>query len=347
MVLNLCSFIDKNEFEPFIASLIGSGELMKQAKEAGIPSRHLEFSNPVSLSGIIRLIRLIREWKIDIVQIHGLRADSIARWAVKLGGAKAVISTIHSIDPWRKWQHILVDKITAPFVDHYVAVCNAAAKVSIEREGLRSDNVTVVYIGVPDLIIPREQSDNIKEKLSITKNSPVVGILANLRDMKGHRYVIEALPELRHEFPDIVFLFAGRDDSNGEIREYAEKLGVSDSIRFLGFWKNPAELFAVMDMFLLPSDWEGLPVSIIEAMNAGVPVIASRVGGIPELIWDGEDGILIRPKSPEDIKKSITLLVRDWALRATIIKNADAKAQSTFHVKTMVNRMELIFKELL
>lgn len=348
MVLNLASTLPRDEFEVHVGALIGSGALMHKAAEAGHHTLHFHFRNPADPAGILRLVRYCRKNSIDIVQTHGLRADAVARWAARIGGVRAVISTIHSIDPWRRAPHVLLDRLTAPFVSQYVAVCDAARQAAVQRERINEASCEIVPIGVPPRHIPREDREQIRDELGLSSNDyPVVGVLANLREMKGHRHVITALAEILEKNPDAKFLFAGRDDSNGAIKAQAENAGVAQAIRFLGFVEQPVKLFAAMDIFLLPSDWEGFPVSILEAMQAGIPVIATAVGGIPEMIRHGQEGLLIPPENPAEIAAAVNLLAHNFALRATLVKAADARYQSNYTLQAMGNKMIHVYHNVL
>lgn len=344
MVLNLAHALPAEEFEVHVGALIGSGALIDAARQMGLPAVHFDFASPASLSGIKRLIRYCREHRIQIVQTHGLRADGIARWAARLGGAKVIVSTIHSVDPWRRAPHVLLDRATAPFVTQYVAVCSAARQAAESRGEVRPGRCQVVPIGVPPREIPRHRRDEIRARLGVPEDAyPVVGVLANLREMKGHRHIIAALPDILKKNPQAVFLFAGRDDSHGAIAEAARQAGVDHAIRFLGFVEDTPALFAAMDLLLLPSDWEGFPVSILEAMQAGVPVIATAVGGIPEMIRNGQDGLLIPPGNVASLADAVNLLARDFALRAAVVRSADARYQSEFTLKAMAQKMANLY----
>jgi len=346
--MNLASALPAEEFCVHIGAFVGSGALINHAKKLGLPTEHFHFKNVADPAGILRLIRYCRTNKIDLVQTHGLRADAIARWAARFGGAKVIVSTIHSIDPWRRAPHVAMDRLTSPFVSHYVAVCEAAKQSAVTREKINPKACTVVPIGVPSQDIPRHKRDELRAKYGLVEDEfPVVGILANLRDMKGHRHVIAALPSILKKYPGTRFLFAGRDDSNSAICQLARNAGVEHAIKFLGFVEHPLELFAVMDIFLLPSDWEGFPVSILEAMQAGVPIIATAVGGIPEMIRTGEDGILIPPQDPGQIAEAVNLLARDFALRASLVKSADARYQSLYTLETMSEKIANLYNSLL
>lgn len=352
MVLQLIQALQKPDgkseggFVSLVASLVGGGALIDRAQALGFEAQHLQFSSPFDPSGVLRLYRFIRKHRIDVVQTHGLRADSVGRIVGRLAGARAVISTIHSIDPWRRRRHVFLDRLTSGWVSKWVAVCEAAKAATVARERYPANRIEVVPIGIEPRPISRENMDATRAALGIAPEAgPVIGIVANLREMKGHRDVIAALPELRRRHPGIVFVFAGKDASNGEIEREARAANLLDSIRFPGFVADVPALLGALDIFCLPSHWEGLPVSIIEAMHAGLAIIATQVGGIPELIRHGQEGLLIPPRNPEALTAAVDELATNWAKRTSLGRAALQRAITDFTVGTMARRMETIYRQ--
>ncbi len=349
MVLHLLGALDRAEFEPLAAATTGSGELLRLAAPACAASVHLHARFAGDPLALARLVRFIRANHVELLQIHGLRAELIGRVAARLGGARAVVSTVHSIDPWRRWHHSLADRLTAPLVDHTIAVCAAARDAAIARGEVGPDRIEVIPIGIPSA--PDRDPARmpaLRGQFGIPPGAgPVVGVVANLREMKGHRDILAAIPAVRSRHPDALFVFAGRDDSGGAIGREAAAAGVADRIRFLGFVDDAPALLGALDIFLLPSHWEGLPVSIIEAMHAGLPVVASGVGGIPELITDGETGLLIEPRSPDRISGAILRLAGDPDLSARLGGAARARARAEFTVERMAARTQAVYRRLL
>lgn len=348
MVQALSAGLDRDRFIVHTGSLIGGGELIRRVEDMRLPTVHFGFRHPADPRGIARLLQYVREHRIELVQTHGLRADGIARWAARLGGARKIVSTIHSIDPWRRLPHVVLDQLTAPFVTRFVAVCGAAKAATVQRERISPDRIEVIPIGITSPVVPREKRSEIRRAFQLSEDhSPTVGVLANLREMKGHRYVIQAIPELRQKFPGIIFLFAGRDDSHGALQRYADEVGVRDHVRFMGFVHDIPSLLAAMDIFLLPSEWEGLPVSILEAMHAAVPVIATRVGGIPEVLRDDVEGLLIEPGNPAAISEAVHRVATDWAARARYVRAAESRAQTEFSLQMMIQRYTELYEQVL
>lgn len=346
MILFLVEAMDRARFESHVCCLIGNGDLIRRAEPICAGARHFQFHHPLDPRGIRALIRYLRDHRISLVHTYGLRADIAGRIAAKWAGVPVVFSGIRSIDPWRKWHHTLADRLTARAVDLWVSNSEAGRQATIAREKFPPDRIKVVYSGLPHREVPRDRRNDIRRSLGIEASAfPVVGILANIRDMKGHADVVRALPAILRECPGAVFLFAGRDDSQGAIAAQAAAAGVDHAIRFLGYRADTLPLLAAMDIFMLPSHWEGLPVSIIEAMHAALPVIATRVGGIPELITDGEDGLLIDAAQPAQLAAAVTRLTRDDTLRKSLAQAALARAQRDFSLQAMTSQMETLYAE--
>jgi glycosyltransferase involved in cell wall biosynthesis len=348
MVLFLIENMDRQRFEVSVASLLGSGELLTRATPFVQEARHFHYRFPVDPATFLSLARFIRRNRIDLVHTYGLRADVVGRLAAKAGGAKAIVSSIRSIDPWRNKFHTMLDRATAGKVDLFIANSSAGKDATVAREKFSPDRIEVIRGGVPEREIPREEKENIRAQYGLNSLMfPIVLVLANLRDMKGHNEIIRAITPVRAKFPHVKFLFAGRDDSAGAIEKMAYEKGVVSSIGFLGYVRQTERLLAIADIFLLASKWEGLPASIIEAMHAKVPVIATRVGGIPELIRDGEDGLLIPASNHLAISEAVLKLANDASLRQRLATSAYNRAQAEFSIEQMVQRTEAAYTRLL
>ncbi|MGC8741479.1 MAG: glycosyltransferase [Candidatus Sumerlaeaceae bacterium] len=348
MILFLVEHLDREQFEPFVGCMQGKGELLRRAQAAGVPACHFGRQNRLSARGAWELLRFLRRHKIDLVQTYGLRADTIGRVVAKLAGVPVIVSSIRSIDPWRRWWHVWLDRLTAPLVDKFISNSEAGRQATIQREKFAPSRIEVIYSGIPAREIPFGRREEIRANLGVGCAAyPVVGILANLREMKGHRDVIEALPKILAEFPQTIFLFAGRDDSDGAIERTAQQKGVAHAIRFLGYVEDTPTLLAAIDIFCLPSHWEGLPAAVLEAMHAGLPIVTTRVGGIPELVRHGHEALLIEPRNPQQLAGAICELARNRELAAQLSEAAKARAVAEFSIEAMVKKTAEIYHTLL
>jgi len=348
MLIHLLSRLDRTRFDAVVCSLVGKGTLTSKVRELGFSAENLQLYHPLQLGKIRRLYRFMKSRKFDLIQIYGLRADVIGRPLAKMARIPVVLSSIRSPDPWRKWYHVMLDRLTLRWADFFISNSEAGRLSRIEREKYPASRIRVIYNGIPE---PPAYSDAEKkmfrEKCSVPQDAfPIIAHVANLRTMKGHREVLKALPELLRIFPRIMFLFAGRDDSKGEIPNLARTLGVEQNVRFLGYCAEPAEILSFSDAFILPSYWEGCPASLLEAMALGLPCVATSVGGIPEIIKHGENGLLIPPKNHSALAGALLSLFKNTEQNKKIAQSAGRTFQNRFHMDRMVGEYQGLYEEL-
>ena len=331
-----------------VFSLFGSGKLTAKVKELGIPSRNFSIKSSLDFVGILptmqmhNLYKEIKSNKYDIIQTFGLRADTVGRIIAKLSRIPVIISSIRSPDPWRKPWHTALDRLTAPLVTLYISNSDAGKESRIKREKFPPEKIKVIHnaIELNHIKLSESEKNDLKNQIGIfPKDSPIVLTIANLRNMKGHKDIVDSIIKIKEELPDIKFIFVGRDDSNGDILQYAQDRDVDKYILFEGYQEDVSKYYNIADMFLLPSYWEGCPASILEAMSYGLPVIATDVGGIPEVIKNHETGLLINSGHPNEISDAIIKLKNDEHLKNTIIKNQENELEKRFNIEIMVKEI--------
>ena len=341
---NILSYIDEYDRDKF-SLFIGSFS----AGEAFEYEVHKKTNQFIHFHNLIQLFYFLIKNKIDIIQLYGLRANILVRPLGKLAGCK-IITAIRSVDSWRKWYHVLLDRLTSLWVDIWISNSYAGRDIAMKREKFPSDAIKVIHNGI-ELSkykkLPVDEISKLRKHYGIADEDIVIGEVANLREMKGHVDIIDAIPIIVEKYENIKFFFAGADNSNGEIEKYAKQKNVSDHIIFAGYCENVSEILSLFDIFILPSLWEGLPTSIIEAMVMGLPVIASKVGGIPELIDDWENGILIEPKSPQQIASAVLCLLDKREILSEMGEKNIVKAWQNYDVKMRARDYEKIYMELI
>ena len=218
-----------------------------------------------------------------------------------------------------------------------------------QRGEVREGRFEVIPIGIPSQ--PQASPDQIvdmRQRLGLPQDAfPVIGMLANLRDMKGHRDLITVAVILKRRFPKMRIICAGTDTSSGAVPAAARTAGVDDVVLFPGFVQETALFLDALDIFTLPSHWEGLPVSIIEAMHAARPIVATNVGGIPEMLLDEHTALLVPPRDPTRLAAALTRLAEDSLLRNQLGCTARQRALEEFHLPTMVARYQSLYERLL
>ena len=183
--------------------------------------------------------------------------------------------------------------------------------------------------------------------LGVDADALLLGIVCRLVEQKGIPYALEALRRLRAEYPQAHLVIAGDGEKAAELRRLASALGIADRVHWLGWRSDAADLMAAFDVLLVPSLWEGFGLVLLEAMSRRVPVIASRVSAIPEVIVDGESGILIAPRDVDALTKAMAHLLNDRALRKYMGLLGAARLEDHFSVERMITSTLAVYERLL
>ncbi|MCX8130843.1 MAG: glycosyltransferase [Clostridia bacterium] len=300
------------------------------------------------LKDFVRLCSLLRSKKFDAIQLFGLRTNIIMRPIGKLIARTKVVTAVVSTDDWRKWYHIMLDRITAPFVDMYVSNSIAGKEAVMKREKVKESKIKVVYYGINlDSYEPLTEGEKeaARGKYGIKAQNFVISEIANLRIMKGHKLVIDAVENLVKDFDNIRVIFAGKDDSNGEIPNYIKEKRLEKYFILAGFVDDIRSLLGITDLFLLPSDWEGMPTCVLEAMSMKVPVITTKVGGIHELTGD-DGGILIPKGDSKALERAIRTMLGNENTRKNCVMNGYIRAKEIFSENDTFDKLAKVFKSM-
>ncbi|GAK57263.1 putative glycosyl transferase, group 1 [Candidatus Vecturithrix granuli] len=300
-----------------------------------------------------KLYRFVKNRQFDLIRTYGLKADLIGRIVGKCAGIPVNITSVRSTDPWRKWYHVFLDRLTSRLTDLYLSNSEAGrmaihgreriplAKIRTISNGIDLEKYTPYHAHIPEI------SARYREDFQISPTTPVLGIVANLGTMKGHATILEAFPLMRQAFPDLKCVFVGRDDLNGTLQRDVCERKLEQNIICTGIRRDIPELIAMLDVFLLPSLWEGFPMALLEAMAMKRPIVASSVGGIPEMIESGKTGLLIPPQNPEALARAVLFLLKHPEKAAEMGNAAYQRIQRDFYLQTQVARTEDIYEHLI
>jgi glycosyltransferase involved in cell wall biosynthesis len=337
---------DRDNFEyeaayllPWKTGLVGSLE------DAGVPVHCLRGGREWDLRWAMRLRRLVRERRYDVVHIHSPYVAGIARMALRAMPASVrpkIVYTEHL--PW--WGYVrptrMLNRLTYRLDDANLAVSRIVTD-SIPP-GIR-ERVHVVVQGIfPERV--RDQlrfRDEVRTELGIGPDELVVGTVAHFRPQKGYPVLLEAARRVLDLGLQVRFVAVGRGPQEDELRAIHARLGLGDRFLFMGFREDATRVMAGFDLFVLASHTEGLPLALMEALAIGMPVVATAVGGIPEGLKDGVEGLLVPASRPDLLAHAIETLARDPELRARM-SHAAADRGRAFDIRGSAQTMEEIYR---
>ncbi|HTQ40641.1 MAG TPA: glycosyltransferase [Pirellulales bacterium] len=312
LLFNLIQRLDRSRFAPELCCLKELGELgEKLSREIPVYADLLRHKFDVRV--LRRLTRLLRERQIDAVVTVGAGDKMFwGRLAARRAGVPVIVSALHSTG-WPDGITWLNRRLTL-LTDAFVAVAKNHAQHLIEREHLPADRVCPIPNGVDTSIFyPRSPEADLRKQLKIPAAAPVVGIVAVLRPEKNHELFLRVAAGVRQQLPEAHFLIIGDGPRRAELESLAEKLGLGNHAHFLGKRADVPQLLNLLDVFVLTSHNEANPVSILEALATAKPVVATKVGSVPETVIDGVTGFLVPPGGELTMTDRLTELLLDPA----------------------------------
>ncbi len=336
------------------AALIRDSWLGTALRERGVPVTMLRYKSDASfakLRGLTTLwdiLRLIRERQVGILHTHEFFMNILGLVASRLTGVP-LVATVHGKNYYAdRFRRRLAYRLVGRLADQMIAVSEDVRRFLAGRLGIAPDRIRVVPNGVPlEEEPPQERVSALRDSLRLGRDSRVVGTVGSLYPVKGHRYLIDAAPRVVLRFPHAVFLIVGRGGLQEELEAQAHRVGVAPRLRFLGHRDDVRHLLAICDVFVLPSLSEGMPLALLEAMAAGVPVVATRVGGVSEVMEDGKTGLLVPPGDSHALAESIVTLLDNRTLAREIGESARNVVASRFSLTGALEAYQEIYTELI
>jgi glycosyltransferase involved in cell wall biosynthesis len=247
-------------------------------------------------------------------------------------------------------QRELLSRLTSGMDDLVIAVCELARQAEIERAGVSPEKVVTVYNGLDAAEfagVDQERAALVRQGLAIPRGTPVVAAVGRLHPQKDFPTLLRAMARVHEAVPGARLLVVGDGMLRGDLEAQARSLELSSSVVFTGQRADVPELLNAVDLFALSSLWEGLPNVVLEAMAAGLPVVGTRVGGVPEVVVDGVTGILVPPRDPEALASGIAQLLSDSELSQRMGDAGRARVVEQYSVERMVRETEVLYEGLL
>lgn len=311
--------------------------------------------NPIAdIIAFISIYKLYKSNKFTLVHTHSSKAGIIGRWAARLAGVPLIIHTVHgwSFNDYQprflKNLFIFLERITAKFTTKIICVSNKDIETGLRHKIAPRDKFELIKYGIPLVDFRKSLHDKKKKRkeLGIDNEDPIVGMISCLKPQKSPLDYIKASISIYNEMPDVNFLLIG----DGVLRPQCEKLLASAPLNgrfiFTGWRRDISEILDILDVVVLTSKWEGMPISIIEALCKGRPVVITDVGGARELVKDGVTGYIVHPGLYEEVASKVLGIIRDKKAFRKMSENASLSIDDSYDLKNMIGKVDKLYQEL-
>ncbi|WP_404362260.1 glycosyltransferase family 4 protein [Marinobacter sp.] len=347
VIRQLVSHLDPARFECEIACIDGEtgaiGQAMQEKQNIVIHARKRAEGLDWATIGWLR--KLIKAGKFDVVHCHQYSPYSYG-WFAHWGTGARLVFTEHGRfhpDQHRKKARF-INPIIALTTSHLVAISSATRDALVEYEYMPRNRIEVIYNGIAGLEADSERQVALRSKLGIRPDEQVLGTVARLDKVKNQKLMIHAIRTLMDSGQKVRLLLVGDGPERDALQALATGLELEAAVIFTGFQSQPADYLSLMDVFLLPSFTEGTSMTLLEAMSLGIPTVATRVGGTPEIVTDGETGILTESDNLDEFTGALKLLLEQPATREQMANKAKDRFSERFSVAQMVEQYQKLYE---
>lgn len=346
VVYDIARSLNRQEFKPIIFAIQG-GELDECFKRLNIDiviSKKRE--NQGHLYLMMHIYRIIKKYKINIVNAHHFTSLLYSFIGVMVSRKAQLIFTEHTVQEiqylnvfWR-FLGIIILLLTNGTC---IGISNEISKEYRNRYLVADKKIITIKNAIDITRFNTKNTIDVRKKLNIPENKFVIVMIANFRPQKNHKNMVSAFNIISRKYEDCILVFAGDGELENDIKTMVKDLGLSNKIYFLGSRKDIESVYMACDVFCLPSFYEGLPLSILEAMASKRPVIATNVSGIKEVVIHGKNGILVPSNNSDQLAEEIMRLIENEDERLRLAEDAYKNVISEYDIKTWINKYERLF----
>jgi len=354
-LLRLLSHLDRTRFAPSVVCLYnGDGAVAEQIRELGITVTELGMTNKARLDAFARFYRLLRQERPLILHSWMFHANIPGRVFGRLARVPIIISSERTMGQEGQTRRRL-NRLTAPLADRVICVSERVAEFAAHDIGISSQKLVVVPNGI-DLArfshLPSQAQARAAFNLPLEgplrqAQGTIVGAIGRPRPVKGYNFLLDAWAQVARAQPNAHLLFVGDGPDQPALKAQAKQLGLDECVTFLGDQLNIPHLLPALDILALPSLHEGMPNVALEAMAASLPVVGTAVGGTPEVVIDGESGLLVPCGEPQALADALRLLLQEPDLRHRMGQAGQKRIARHFSIDETVRKTEQLYEQLL
>lgn len=338
MLFDLVRHLNKERYEVKVATVVNGGPLVEDFRAAGVEVKIFQKKSRLGLGVIRQIYKYLRKEKPRLVHTHLFGGDTWGRLAAIFARVPVIVSTEHNTNLDEGWLKRRIKKFLSFFTKRVITVSKAVKEYSAAIDRIKRKKIVVIPNGIEIdkfAAIPEKQF-----------GSPsIIGVVGRLEEQKGHEYLFEALNLLK-TIPWTLWV-VGDGFLKANLERLAKDLSLRERIIFLGARRNIVEILSQIDIFVLSSLWEGLGLAVLEAAAAGKPIVASRVGGIPEIIEDGKTGVLVQAKNVKSLADGLERVLLGEREAKEMGRKAREVVAEKFSVEKMVEGYERLYEELM
>jgi glycosyltransferase involved in cell wall biosynthesis len=330
-----------------------TAERFREAGARTVGSRFwLRSISPLDLIPFVQLFRLCRRERFDLVVTHTSKGGVLGRLTARLAGVPSIIHIAHGysfsedVETASRKLYLAVEKIAARAGHLTVSVSEEHHRKAIELGVEKPETICTIHNGIDLTPFENARGAAARRSLNLGDGDIVIGTAGRLATQKGLEYLIRAMPHVLAKFSQARLVIAGQGPLDWELRELAQSLGVAQSVHLLGFRSDVPDLLAAFDIYVQPSLWEGLSISLIEGMAARRPIVATNIRGNREQIEDGVTGLMVPPRDPIALADAICRLLVEPELAEKLRANAYQVARERFSEMGMVQRHLAVYDRL-
>lgn len=347
VIFNLCKFMDKNYFKFYICCTDRKGHLVNQMKKFGCEIEFCSFKNGVKkYFRFYEIAQILKKYRIDIVHTHNTPTFLDGVVAAKLARVPIVINTDHCRLYPDKKRYMLAERIASLLTDRIVAVSKHTKNDLVFWEHIRPEKISVIYNGIPQL--KRSTSKDLRDlkiSLGINDSEMIVGSVGRLEYQKGYDLLIKAAASVTKTLPNVKFIIVGDGSKRFELKQLIERFNLQEKVILTGWKTNGTDFIKIFDIFVMTSNFEGMPIVLLEAMGAKKPIISTDVGGVPEMIKNDENGTIIPFRNANQFAQEISRLLSNKTLLIKYGEQSHNRFLNEFSVVSMIDKYKTLYLE--
>jgi glycosyltransferase involved in cell wall biosynthesis len=348
VIMELCRYVDPSRYKLSICCISKRGPLADIMEDEGVPVYFCE--NQSKMGKYLRgfeLARVFADQKVDLLHTHHMPAFIDSTLGAQLARVPILINTDHCkrYPIERRWQ--VLEKGASRFADSIVAVSQHTRNDLIQYQRIAPEKIQVIYNGIDIKLRRRDNAADIRHELGLQPDDIVFGTVARLEEQKGLDLLIDAAPLVLKRMPNARFLIVGGGSLEEDLRQRAAALGLERQVIVTGYRTDAVDLMQTFDCFVQTSLFEGMPMALLEAMALNKPIVATAVGGVPEVVEDGVCATLLSSRDPQDLTDALVNVAGDPVVRQRIGDAGRQRYEHNFTAAAMVSQYEQLYEHCL